>query len=50
MAEKTIAGITLAVNDEGYLEDPGQWTQEIAEEIETEGPVRNCAKELICKQ
>ena len=36
MAEKTIAGITLAVNDEGYLEDPGQWTQEIAEEIAKE--------------
>ncbi len=36
MAEKTIAGITLAVNDEGYLEDAGQWTQEVAEEIAKE--------------
>jgi tRNA 2-thiouridine synthesizing protein E len=36
MAEKTIAGITLAVNDEGYLEDSNQWTKEIAEEIAKE--------------
>lgn len=36
MAEKTIAGVTLAVNDEGYLEDSSQWTKEIAEEIAKE--------------
>ena len=36
MAEKTIGGISLAVNDEGYLEDSGQWTQEVAEEIAKE--------------
>ena len=23
----------IAVNDEGYLEDPGQWTREVASEI-----------------
>lgn len=33
MAEKTIAGISLLVSDEGYLENPDQWTKEIAEEI-----------------
>jgi dissimilatory sulfite reductase related protein len=36
MAEKTVAGVTLKVNDEGYLEDPGQWTKEVAEEIAKE--------------
>jgi TusE/DsrC/DsvC family sulfur relay protein len=36
MAEKTIAGTTVTVNDEGYLEDPGQWTKEIAVEIAKE--------------
>ena len=30
MAEKTIAGVTIQVNDEGYLEDMSQWTKEIA--------------------
>ena len=36
MAEKTVAGVTLKVNDEGYLEDSGQWTKEVAEEIAKE--------------
>jgi len=36
MAEKTIAGTTVTVNDEGYLEDPEQWTKEIAVEIAKE--------------
>jgi len=36
MAEKTIAGTAVTVNDEGYLEDPGQWTKEIAVEIAKE--------------
>ena len=30
MAEKTIAGIPVKVNDEGYFEDASQWTKEIA--------------------
>ncbi|MDP2424560.1 MAG: TusE/DsrC/DsvC family sulfur relay protein [Bacteroidales bacterium] len=33
MAEKIMAGVTVQVNDEGYLEDPSQWTKEIAMEI-----------------
>ncbi|MBN1949983.1 MAG: TusE/DsrC/DsvC family sulfur relay protein [Bacteroidales bacterium] len=33
MAEKTIAGVNLSVSDEGYLQNPDQWTKEIAEEI-----------------
>jgi len=36
MATKTIAGITLEVNEEGYLADPSKWTREIAIEIAKE--------------
>ena len=36
MAEKTIAGVTLQVDDEGYLLDPKQWTEEIAKEMAKE--------------
>lgn len=34
--EKTIAGVNITVNEEGYLEDPAQWTEEIANEIAKE--------------
>ena len=33
MAQKTYAGVTVDVNDEGYFTDPSQWTKEIAAEI-----------------
>jgi dissimilatory sulfite reductase related protein len=36
MAEKIIAGVTVNVNNEGYLENPAQWTKEIAYEIAKE--------------
>ena len=36
MAQKTIAGISLSVTDEGYLEDASVWTKEIAAEIAKE--------------
>ena len=36
MEEKTIAGITVKVNAEGYMEDPSQWTKDIANEIAKE--------------
>ena len=36
MAQKTIAGVNLEVSDEGYLEYPSQWTEEIAKEIAKE--------------
>jgi dissimilatory sulfite reductase related protein len=36
MAQKTIAGINVLVNAEGYLENPAEWTREIAEEIAKE--------------
>ena len=36
MAQKTIAGVSLEVSDEGYLSDPSQWTEEVAKEIAKE--------------
>jgi tRNA 2-thiouridine synthesizing protein E len=33
MSTATIAGVEVAVNDEGFLEDPTQWTREMAVEI-----------------
>ena len=36
MAEKTIAGNIVTVDDEGYLQDPTQWSKEIAEELAKE--------------
>jgi dissimilatory sulfite reductase related protein len=30
MAQKTYAGVTVDVNDEGYFTNPSQWTREIA--------------------
>jgi len=36
MAQKTIAGVTVDLNDEGYFTDPSQWTKEIAIEMAKE--------------
>ncbi len=36
MAEKTLAGVSVQVNDEGYLEDMSQWTKEIAGDLARE--------------
>ncbi|HRW84196.1 MAG TPA: TusE/DsrC/DsvC family sulfur relay protein, partial [Bacteroidales bacterium] len=36
MAQKTYAGITVDVNEEGYFTTPSQWTREIAIEIAKE--------------
>ncbi len=36
MATKTIAGVTIDVNEEGYMTDSSQWTKEIAAEIAKE--------------
>ena len=33
MPTATIAGIDVAVNDEGFLEQPDQWTEDMAVEI-----------------
>ena len=36
MAQKTFAGQTVEVNDEGYMVDASQWTREIAAEMAKE--------------
>ena len=36
MATKTIAGVNIDVNEEGYMNDSSQWTKEIAIEIAKE--------------
>jgi TusE/DsrC/DsvC family sulfur relay protein len=36
MAQKTIAGQTVEVNDEGYMVDASQWNREIATELAKE--------------
>jgi tRNA 2-thiouridine synthesizing protein E len=36
MAELTILGKTIKVNDEGYFTDPSQWSKEIAVEMAKE--------------
>ena len=36
MAQKTIAGQSVEVNEEGYMEDASQWTKEIAAELAKE--------------
>ena len=39
MAQKTYAGVTVDVNEEGYFTNPSQWTKEIAAEIAKEEDV-----------
>ena len=36
MAQKTIAGVAVEVNEDGYLMNPSEWTKEIAIEIAKE--------------
>jgi len=36
MGQKTYAGITVDVNEEGYFTNPSQWTKDIAVEIAKE--------------
>jgi len=36
MAQKTIAGVNLEVTEDGYIEDPTQWNEEVAKEIAKE--------------
>ena len=33
MATKTVAGVDVDVNDEGFFNDPDQWTEEMAPEL-----------------
>ena len=36
MAQKTIAGQTIEINDEGYMVDASQWSKEVAAEMAKE--------------
>jgi tRNA 2-thiouridine synthesizing protein E len=36
MAQKTIAGVTVDVTDDGYLNDYTQWSEDIAKELAKE--------------
>jgi len=36
MGQTVIAGVSVDVNDEGYLTDPSQWNEDIAAEIAIE--------------
>ncbi|MCS7090318.1 MAG: TusE/DsrC/DsvC family sulfur relay protein [Verrucomicrobiota bacterium] len=36
MPEKIIAGQTVTVDEEGYLQNPAQWNRDIAQEIASE--------------
>ena len=33
MAQKTYAGVSVDINEEGYFTDPSQWTKEIAVDV-----------------
>lgn len=46
MATKTLAGIQIEVNDEGYLLDPSQWNKDVASEIAKEEGVELSDKHL----
>ena len=39
MTQKTIAGKTIEVNDEGYMVDASQWNREIAAEMAKEDDI-----------
>lgn len=36
MTTRTYAGVTVAVNEEGFMTDPKEWTREVAVEIAKE--------------
>ena len=39
MAQKTIAGQTVDINDEGYMVDASQWNREVAAALAKEGGI-----------
>jgi tRNA 2-thiouridine synthesizing protein E len=36
MSEKTIAGKSISINEEGFMTDPGQWDLDVAKELAKE--------------
>jgi TusE/DsrC/DsvC family sulfur relay protein len=47
MAQKNIAGVTVDVDEEGYLTDSSQWTQEMAVEIAKEEGIELTDKHMV---
>jgi tRNA 2-thiouridine synthesizing protein E len=44
MSERTYAGVTVKCNEEGYLEDLGQWSKDLATAIAKEESIELSAK------
>lgn len=40
MEDKTIAGVNITLNEEGYLTDPEQWNEDVAKEIAQEEEIK----------
>ena len=47
MAQKVFAGISVDVNDEGYMTDRSQWTKDVAKEIAKEEGIELTDKHYI---
>jgi tRNA 2-thiouridine synthesizing protein E len=45
MATKGIAGTTVQVNDEGFMTDPNEWTQDVAVAIASEEGISELSPE-----
>lgn len=41
MADKTFGGVTVTVDDDGFLTDPNQWTREVAEGLAKESGIES---------
>jgi len=39
MADKTYGGVTVDVDADGFMTDPGQWTKEVAEGLAADGGI-----------
>lgn len=50
MAQKTIAGVTVQLNEEGYFTDPTVWTKEMAYEIAKEEGLELTEKHMAMLQ
>jgi tRNA 2-thiouridine synthesizing protein E len=46
MSQKTFAGVTVDVNEEGYFTNPAQWTKELAVEVAKEEGIQLTDKHL----
>ncbi len=50
MANKTYAGLSIDVNEEGYLTNPSQWTPDVANEIAREEEISLTEKHFAVLQ